>query len=74
MFGTVLNETLSLYPEFDLNDGATFASFFFNRTFDLGYTKIYIDEVGERIEPYIVQDLDTVRGEFKVCLGQVDTS
>ena len=40
---------------------------FVNQTFQVGNSSIYIDEVGERVETYVVKDFDVTTGDFKVC-------
>lgn len=62
----VLNDVFTDDTGFDFTNGAAFAQKFFNRTFALGFTSIYIDPVGERSTEVPLLDLNNTSGTFEV--------
>ena len=68
--GNVLNKTIATFPDFDWNNGTLLANQFFNQTIMTKGGEIYIDEVGERAENYIVEDLNQRTLIFEVWLNE----
>lgn len=68
----ILNETLAVDPNFDLQDGTKLARQFFNQTTTIDGMPFYIDSVGKRRTDMAVKQFTEKTQAFEV--GLIDSS
>ncbi|GAV02926.1 hypothetical protein RvY_13429 [Ramazzottius varieornatus] len=65
ILGRVLNESLTANPDMNLTSGTSLAKKFMSRTFDLTFTSVFFDHIGQRLIREELTDMNQTTGQFQ---------